>query len=87
MRYLLNSNLASRSSPIFTRNTHLQVFLDDYLCAIKKRMLHQGRMYVFDRHVCFHGNTFGHHETNTIPFSVREGGWGGGEMLWGLGVG
>ncbi|KAK2076207.1 hypothetical protein QBZ16_001139 [Prototheca wickerhamii] len=46
-----------------------EVFLDDYLCAIKKRMLHQGRMYVFDRHVCFHGNTFGHHEYYTIPFS------------------
>ena len=30
-----------------------QALLDDYACALKKRMLLQGRAYVFEEHLCF----------------------------------
>lgn len=32
------------------------------MCALRKRMLLQGRMYVFSRHVCFQCNLFGYHK-------------------------
>ena len=38
----------------------LQSLIDDFSCALKKRMLLQGRMYVFQEHACFHCNLFGY---------------------------
>lgn len=46
-----------------------EVFLEDFMCALKKRMLLQGRMYVFSRHVCFSSNLFGYHKVKVIPLS------------------
>ncbi|KAL4447234.1 hypothetical protein ABPG77_007267 [Micractinium sp. CCAP 211/92] len=46
-----------------------EVFLEDFMCALKKRMLMQGRMYVFSRHVCFSSNLFGYHKIKVIPLS------------------
>lgn len=30
------------------------------MCALKKKVLLQGRMYVFGEHVCFHSSLFGY---------------------------
>ena len=44
-----------------------EVLCDDFLCALKKRILLQGRMYVFEQHVCFHSNIFGYEKIKSIP--------------------
>jgi hypothetical protein len=33
------------------------------MCALRKKVLLQGRMYVFGEHVCFHCNLFGYIKT------------------------
>lgn len=43
--------------------------VDTYMCALKKKILLQGRMYVFDRHVCFNCSLFGYHKLKSIPIS------------------
>ncbi|KDD76231.1 hypothetical protein H632_c306p0 [Helicosporidium sp. ATCC 50920] len=42
-------------------------FIDVYLCALKGGFLQQGRLYVYQQHVCFHANVFGHHTHLCIP--------------------
>ncbi|KAK9827162.1 hypothetical protein WJX74_008866 [Apatococcus lobatus] len=44
-----------------------EAILDDFRCAIKRRILHQGHLYVFDRHVCFHSNVFGYVRSTVMP--------------------
>lgn len=46
-----------------------EVFMEDFMCALRKRMLLQGRMYVFSRHVCFQCNLFGYHKIKIIPLA------------------
>lgn len=50
--------------------------LDTFMCALKKRILLQGRMYVFSKHVCFSCSLFGYHKVERIPIesivSVRK---------------
>lgn len=50
--------------------------LDTFMCALKKRILLQGRMYVFTKHVCFSCSLFGYHKIKSIPIesilSVRK---------------
>jgi len=41
--------------------------IDTFMCALKKRILLQGRMYVFDHHVCFSCSLFGYHKVKVIP--------------------
>jgi hypothetical protein len=41
--------------------------IDTFMCALKKRILLQGRMYVFDHHVCFSCSLFGYHKIKVIP--------------------
>lgn len=43
--------------------------VDDYLCALRKRILLQGRMYVFEHHLAFYANIFGYVKTKCIAFS------------------
>lgn len=41
-----------------------------YLCALKRGgLLQQGKVYVFDRHICFHASVFGHHTYLSIHTS------------------
>jgi len=44
--------------------------LDDFMCALQKRLLYQGRMFVFEHHVCFHSNLFGHKKDKVIPLQL-----------------
>ena len=46
--------------------------INDYLCALKKKVLLQGRLFVFERHLCFHASLFGYHKTKIIPFERVE---------------
>eukprot|EP01025_Chloroclados_australasicus_P036695 TRINITY_DN3739_c0_g1_i5.p1 TRINITY_DN3739_c0_g1~~TRINITY_DN3739_c0_g1_i5.p1 ORF type:complete len:686 (+),score=67.52 TRINITY_DN3739_c0_g1_i5:148-2058(+) len=69
---LLRRNSASRTesllSRVHRRSEQLRLFfnlpkgeslLDEYHCALAKTLLFQGRMYVFERYVCFYSNIFG----------------------------
>ena len=33
---------------------------DEYMCALYKKILLQGKMFVFDSYICFHANVFGY---------------------------
>lgn len=37
-----------------------ETLLDEFVCALQKRVLLQGRIYIFERHVCFSSNVFGY---------------------------
>ena len=43
--------------------------LDSFMCALRKKILLQGRLYVFSRHVCFSSSLFGYHKIKSIPVS------------------
>ena len=47
--------------------------IDNYMCALKKKILLQGRLYVFDHHVCFSCNLFGYHKIKVIPMESIVG--------------
>ena len=51
--------------------TALQNVLDDFVCALQKKILLQGRIYVFEHYVCFHANVFGYIKKVVIPLRVR----------------
>ena len=42
--------------------------LDEFLCALYKKILLQGRMYVFNNYVCFYSSVFGYQKRKRIPF-------------------
>ena len=42
--------------------------LDEFLCALHKKILLQGRMYVFNNFVCFYSSVFGYQKRKRIPF-------------------
>jgi len=42
--------------------------LDEFLCALHKKILLQGRMYVFNNYVCFYSSVFGYQKRKRIPF-------------------
>ncbi len=48
-----------------------QNVMDDFVCALKKRILLQGRMYVFEHYVCFHSNVLGYVKNKIIPLKVH----------------
>ena len=45
-----------------------ETLLVDYMCAMHKKILLQGKMYVFENYICFHSNVFGYIKTRCIPF-------------------
>lgn len=49
-----------------------QGLLNDYACALKKRMLLQGRMYVFSAHLCFYSSLFGYVKVKVSRRSRRR---------------
>ncbi|KAG1654886.1 hypothetical protein FOA52_006530 [Chlamydomonas sp. UWO 241] len=40
--------------------------LDDFTCALRKRALLQGRLFVFENYVCFYANVFGYIEKRVL---------------------
>lgn len=47
-----------------------QNVMDDFMCALQKRILHQGRLYVFEHYVCFYSKVFGYVKKASIPLKV-----------------
>lgn len=41
----------------------------EFNCALQKRILLQGRLYLFDSYVCFYSNLFGYVHTKVIPLA------------------
>jgi hypothetical protein len=41
--------------------------MDDFMCALRKKVLLQGRIFVFERHFCFYSSLFGYHKAKVIP--------------------
>lgn len=46
-----------------------ELFLDEFYCALYKRILLQGRMYIFEHYLCFYSNVFGWVKRKVIPLS------------------
>ena len=44
-----------------------EVLIEEYLCALYKKILLQGRMYLFRNYVCFYSNVFGYQKNKVIP--------------------
>ena len=44
-----------------------EVVVDEFLCALYKKILLQGRMYLFENYVCFYSNVFGYQKHKVIP--------------------
>lgn len=41
--------------------------IEDFHCALHKKILLQGRLYIFQRHICFYSNLFGFVKRKVIP--------------------
>jgi len=41
--------------------------IGEFNCALKKKILLQGRLYLFEQHVCFYANVFGYVKKKVIP--------------------
>ena len=71
----VNQTLANPDGKDSLRNLfklpHDEKFVEEYLCALYKKILLQGRMYVFTNHVCFYSNVFGYTKKKTIALKVR----------------
>jgi len=46
--------------------------LDDFMCALSKKVLLQGRLFVFERHFCFYSSLFGYHKAKVIPLDAID---------------
>ena len=46
-----------------------EALIDDYVCALKKKVLFQGRLYVFENHLCFYCSLFGYTKMKSIPLN------------------
>ena len=44
--------------------------MDDFMCALRKKVLLQGRLFVFERHFCFYSSLFGYHKAKVIPLEA-----------------
>jgi hypothetical protein len=47
-----------------------EALMDDFMCALRKKVLLQGRLYVFERHLCFSSSLFGYHKTKVVPLEA-----------------
>mmetsp|Transcript_32890 Transcript_32890/g.72629 ORF Transcript_32890/g.72629 Transcript_32890/m.72629 type:complete len:758 (-) Transcript_32890:1138-3411(-) len=47
-----------------------ETLLDEFVCALRKRILLQGRIFIFDHYVCFSSNVFGYVKKKVISFST-----------------
>ncbi|GIL88429.1 hypothetical protein Vretifemale_16344 [Volvox reticuliferus] len=63
LRWSLTNEIAALTRPIPSR----QRLLGDFHCAMRKRVLLQGRMYIFDHYVCFYSAVFGFAKKRRVP--------------------
>jgi hypothetical protein len=48
----------------------LQNICDEFVCALRKRVLLQGRLYICEHFICFHSNLFGYSKDKVIPLKA-----------------
>lgn len=48
----------------------VQYLVDDFVCALRRRVLYQGRIYVFEHHACFISRIFNLEKILVIPLKV-----------------
>lgn len=48
----------------------MQSPVEDFHCALQKKICLQGRLYLFQQHVCFYSNLFGFVKSKVIPLQV-----------------
>lgn len=48
----------------------MQSPVEDFHCALQKKICLQGRLYLFQQHVCFYSNLFGFAKSKVIPLQV-----------------
>lgn len=57
----------------FTYNvSSSQHLMDDFICALRKRVLLQGRLYVFEEHLVFYCHFFGYRKAVVVPLKARH---------------
>jgi len=44
---------------------------DEFVCALRKRILLQGRLYICEHYICFYSHLFGYNKEKVIPLKVR----------------
>ncbi len=49
----------------------MQNVCDEYVCALRKKILLQGRLYICEHYLCFHSSLFGYTKDKVIPLKVR----------------
>ena len=54
---------------VCTVGHNVQGHIGEFNCALQKRILLQGRLYLFDSYVCFYSNVFGYVHTKVIPLA------------------
>ena len=64
-----SSNLTAKA-PTWSR-LGLQSPIEDFHCALQKKICLQGRLYLFQHHVCFYSNLFGFIKSKVIPLQVH----------------
>ncbi len=58
------------SSPLLTVISPTQNICDEFVCALRKRVLLQGRLYICEHFICFHSNLFGYNKEKVVPLKV-----------------
>ena len=48
----------------------LQNICDEFVCALRKRVLLQGRLYICEHFICFHSSLFGYNKEKVISLKV-----------------
>lgn len=43
---------------------------DEFVCALRKRILLQGRLYICEHYICFYSHLFGYMKEKVIPLKV-----------------
>lgn len=51
---------------------NLQSLIEDFHCALHKKILLQGRLYIFQQHICFYSNLFGFVKRKVIPLQASQ---------------
>lgn len=55
-----------------TWHADMQSPVEDFHCALQKKICLQGRLYLFQQHVCFYSNLFGFVKSKVIPLQVMR---------------
>lgn len=64
--HVLRACASSDTFAVCTQNV-----CDEFVCALRKRILLQGRLYICEHYICFYSHLFGYNKEKVIPLKVR----------------